>query len=36
MPISESVVAEQVAKPDQVIEWLDEVLGFINSEAYSY
>jgi hypothetical protein len=33
--MSESVIAEQVAKPDQVIEWLDEVAGFIHTEAYS-
>jgi hypothetical protein len=35
MPSSEAVVVEQVAKPDQVIEWLDEVAGFIHTEAYS-
>lgn len=32
---SHDVVAIEVPKPDQVIEWMDEILGFINTEAYS-
>jgi len=36
LPESHEVIAYLVPKPDEaVIPWLDEVLGFISTEAYS-
>jgi len=32
---SHVVIVNEVPKPDQVIEWMDDILGFINTEAYS-
>ena len=32
---SHVVVVNEVPKPDQVIPWMDDVSGFINTEAYS-
>ncbi len=35
MPCSQEVMVCEVQKPGQVIDWMDDVVGFIHTEAYS-
>lgn len=35
MPYSQEVMVYEIPKPSQVIEWMDDVVGFIHTEAYS-
>jgi len=35
MPESHAVAVNEIPKPDQVIEWMDDVVGYYDTEAYS-